>query len=135
MSALFERLVRNTEIPADQMESTGCWVWTKAGGGRGKAYPVFNAYCRGKHKQLKAHRAMLVLMEVGGRADLFYDLYELYGVAELEADHLCFNEPRCINPDHLRWLTKEEHKEHTRQQWGGAFPPGFRPTTLHPDPG
>jgi|SRR6476659_2339266 len=125
MSQLFERLVRNTVIPEGQLESTGCWVWTKAMGGRGKNYPTFNLHCRGKHKQLKAHRAMLVLMEVGDEVELFYDLYELYGVAEFEADHRCEDTPMCINPDHLRWLEKGEHREHTRATWGGAFPQRF----------
>lgn len=128
MSALFERLVRNSVIQECQLESTGCWVWQRAFGGRNKSYPTFNMHVRGKHKQLKAHRAMLVLLECAEEVEVFYDLYELYGVAGFHADRLCVGEPRCINPDHLQWLTAEEHMAKTRQQWGGAFPPNFYAT-------
>lgn len=59
---------------------------------------------------------MLVLLELDGDTHLFWDLYELYSVAELEADHLCVGNPLCINPDHLQWLTAEENnaKRHGR---------------------
>lgn len=52
---------------------------------------------------------MLVLTELEGETDLFWDLYELYSVSGLEADHLCFNNPLCINPDHLQWLTQADN--------------------------
>ena len=52
---------------------------------------------------------MLVLCELEGELELFWDVYEAYSIAEMAADHLCFNNPLCINPDHLQWLDAEAH--------------------------
>lgn len=112
---LWARLVRNTVIPDDQLESTGCWIWQ----GRIKGgYPRCNVIMKGKHTEIRPHRAVLVLLEIGPDKELFGDLYQGYGIAQFEADHLCLHNPRCINPDHLRWLTQDEHKDETsKQRW------------------
>lgn len=105
-ASLFERLVANTKLDEEQLESTGCWIWT---GKVSKRYPTINIRVRGRHRTIKSHRAMLVCMECAEEPSLFIDLYDLYSASELEADHLCANNPLCINPDHLQWLTEDEN--------------------------
>jgi hypothetical protein len=105
---LYRRLVACTDDPEN---GQSCWIWKRR---ITKRYPVFNLRARGKHRTLKVHRAILVLLECGAETELFFDLYELYSVAEFEADHFCFNNSRCINPDHLQWLTKEDN---LRDRW------------------
>ena len=68
-----------------------------------------NLWRDGKSFTVKPHRAILVLYELEGQPEFFWPLYELYSIAKFEADHLCFNNPMCINPDHLQWLTAEEN--------------------------
>lgn len=113
---LFTRLVANTIIP-DGQSDCGCWRWTGNTHGRSanSQYGRFNQQCRGKRKKLLAHRAILVLLEVGEEVEFFFDLYELYSIAGFEADHLCEKETRCINPEHLQWLSKEEHRTKTNK--------------------
>ncbi len=107
-STLFGRLVSNTEEPAN---AQGCWSWNKLVVGR---YPRLNVRTGdGRHKQIRAHRAMMCILECGEETELFWQLYELYSIAKFEADHLCTGNALCINPDHLRWLTKEEHDAET----------------------
>lgn len=109
-TTLFGRLVANTAEPENDQ---ACWTWL---GKCTRRYPRANIRHQGKHRPIKPHRAMLVLMELGDEVEFFWDLYELYSVSELEADHLCFNNPLCINPDHLQWLTARENndKRHSR---------------------
>ena len=103
---IFTRLLSNIEEPENDQ---ACWLWK---GKVWKRYPHrINIRCRGKHCQIKPHRAMLTILECGGETELFADLYDAYSVAGFEADHLCFHSPLCINPDHLQWLTQEQHKE------------------------
>ena len=104
-STLFSRLVANTAEPDN---AQACWTWL---GKCSRRYPATNIRYQGRHITIKPHRAMLVLMELEDRVDLFWDLYELYSIAQLEADHLCFNNPLCINPDHLQWLTAKENSD------------------------
>jgi hypothetical protein len=101
---LYKRLVALTHEPEND---SGCWTWL----GLVKArYPRCNIRNdENKHTEIRPHRAMLVLMECDGEWEHFWQLYLLYSLAELQADHLCFNE-LCINPDHLRWLTPEENR-------------------------
>lgn len=109
---LFTRLVRNTEEPATD---TGCWLWN----GRIVAhYGRINVRLNGRHRQLRAHRAMLVIMECleNDEPELFEELYDTYSAARMEAGHHCRMHPHCINPDHLQWLTQEEHKVKTKEQ-------------------
>lgn len=113
-STLYERLVRNTAEPEN---AQGCWTWT---GTVKERYPRLNVRTGdGRHKEVRAHRAMLCLMECGEETELFWEVYELFSVAKFEGDHLCTDNPLCINPDHLRWLTKEEHDDVTRQRGQG----------------
>lgn len=74
----------------------------------------------GKHIEIRPHRAMLVLAEIGADVRGFWPLYHAYSAAEFEADHHCTSDcsARCINPSHLQWLTNEDHREKTRtQRW------------------
>lgn len=120
---LFERLVANSKIQEDQLESTGCWIWQGRSRGkhRNSQYPRFNIRCDGKHKQLAAHRAMLILMELNEKdessMEYFWPLYQFYSIAEFHADHLCEGSGGlCINPDHLQWLPEDEHMAKTAQR-------------------
>lgn len=105
---LYARLVRNSRAPDS---ACGCWTWTGLVKNR---YPRLNIYTPdGRYKQIRAHRAMAVLMEVGAETEHFWDLYELYSVAQFEGDHLCIENPLCIAPDHVRMLEKAEHEAET----------------------
>lgn len=110
-SGLYKRLVALTSDPRSE---TGCWVCRPAPGQA--AYGRINIRIRGQHRKVAAHRAMLTLIDCGDEPELFADLLELYSIAKLECDHLCFATPRCINPDHLQWLTHEEHVEKNRSE-------------------
>lgn len=106
-AGLWDRIVRSTALTDEPTMSTPCWTWF---GKSTKNYPSINVRCDGKHRTLKVHRAMLVLKDCGAEVNLFWALYHLASVMKLEADHLCFNNPLCANPDHLQWLTREEHE-------------------------
>lgn len=112
---LYQRLVSSVDTPANEQR---CWLWNKARNDRG--YPTLNVRApNGSHKQIRAHRAILVLLELEGETEHFWDLYWLYSAAELEADHLCSESPACINPDHLQWLHKDDHKRVTQERVQG----------------
>ena len=106
---LYQRLVANTDCTGTQ----ACWTWT---GRCHKGYPKVSIRIDGKHRTIKPHRAMLVLTELEGEAELFGALYDAYSASEMEAEHLCYYNPRCINPDHLEWLTREEHIQRTHSE-------------------
>lgn len=112
-STLFTRLLKNTTTSEEENEG-GCWLWT----GMVKArYPRVNIRNdENEHKQIRPNRAMLVLMEVGSETEHFWQLYKLYSLAELEADHICW-QPMCVNPDHLQWLTSEDNRN---RRWNGG---------------
>ena len=126
VTALWDRIVASTEV--EGLESTGCWLWTKRLDRTG--YSRLNARCDGKHRTVKVHRATLVLMECRGHHELFWPLYESYGHAGLEADHLCVGNPHCVNPDHLQWLPNAEHVAKTaaarRRARGSPTRPDYR---------
>lgn len=107
-TGLYKRLVANTAEPCNDQ---ACWTWT---GRIRRGYPQVNLRIDGKHRTLKAHRAMLVLTELEGETELFGALYDMYSAARMDADHLCFANPVCINPDHLQWLGNSEHARKTR---------------------
>ena len=108
--SLFQRMVRNTAEPDNDQS---CWLWT---GSKRKRYPALSARLAGKHRRIAAHRAILVILDCGEETELFPELYDAYSIAEFQADHLCFNNPLCINPDHLQWLTPEDHRVKTFTQ-------------------
>lgn len=115
-TGLYARLVRLTESPESEQ---GCWTWLGLIKGR---YPRLNIRTgAGQHRQIRAHRAMAVLMEVGAETEYFWDLYYLYSVAGFEGDHLCEQNPLCIAPDHVRLLTKDEHEEETKRRGQSIF--------------
>lgn len=116
----FMRLVQLTEEPATD---NGCWLWNGRSYGQ---YGRLNIRARGKHRTIRAHRAMLTIMECSEEPELFFDLYEAYSIAEFECDHLCTENPLCMNPDHLQWLTKTEHDVKNRTHGMGPHRPrGF----------
>ncbi len=100
---LFSRLIDRTETPENDQ---ACWTWK---GQLKKRYPSFDVMMYRKQKTIRPHRAILVILECGEDTHLFPDLYNAYTIAGFEADHLCFGNPLCVNPDHLQWLTKDEH--------------------------
>ena len=102
-AGLYKRLIANIAEPCNDQ---ACWVWI---GRTRRRYPATNIREGGRHISIQVHRAVLVLTELEGEHELFWPLYEAYSVAGFDADHLCFCSPRCINPDHLQWLPKEEH--------------------------
>lgn len=110
---LWARIVANTREP-DNGQS--CWLWT---GKVSKRYPSMNVRRDGVHMTIKPHRAMLVLLELAGEDELFWELYDAYSVACLEADHLCYCNPLCVNPDHLQW---EEKTDNVNARWHRSHP-------------
>jgi len=108
---LYARLVRLTEEPES---NCGCWTWTGLVVGR---YPRLNIKTPDNvHRQIRAHRAMAVLLELAGETRYFWDLYHLYSLAEFECDHLCEGNPLCINPDHLQLMHWEDHEAETKRR-------------------
>lgn len=126
---LYDRLVNNTYIPEGQSEANGCWVWvgtvsnTDEDGSRSrrKQYPRFSLRIGGKHRTLKAHRAMLVASECAEEPELFADLYMGYSILGFESDHHGCNNGLCINPDHTQWLHRDEHLQVTREREQGIW--------------
>jgi HNH endonuclease len=114
-SSLFSRIVANS---TESENPNGCWKWT----GLVKArYPRLNIRTPdGAHRQIRAHRAVAVLMEIGAEVEHFWDLYYLYSVAEFEGDHICGN-PLCVMPDHIQLLTKDEHDKVTKERGQGVY--------------
>lgn len=110
---LWARIVASTEDPDN---GQACWTWT---GKVTKRYPSMNVRRDGVHLTIKPHRAILVLLEVGFDLELFWDLYDAYSIAALEADHICYGNPLCINPDHLQWLPAPEN---SRARWERNHP-------------
>lgn len=105
MTRLWSRLIANSQVPEDQSEANGCWVWT---GAIGNGYPRMNFYVEGHYAQLRAHRVALVLLDLEGQEDYFYEHYLHFSASGLEVDHLCKN-PYCVNPNHLVWATGKEN--------------------------
>jgi hypothetical protein len=95
--SLFERLVANTRIPDDQIESTGCWHWT--GRTDPKGYPIVSVRVPGRKSPVgrRAHRIMKAIIE--GR--------ELHPDNDT-VEHQCLN-TSCINPDHTTLMTRVEN--------------------------
>ena len=73
-----------------KVEVGDCWQWTASttGGGYGQFFP-------GDGRRWRAHRWLWTQL-VGPLPE------------GLEADHMCRN-PRCVNPDHIRIVTKAEN--------------------------
>lgn len=119
-TTLYDRIVRMSEPTGEHADA--CWEWKGAVCAR---YPRMNIITPdGEHKQIRAHRAVCVLLEVGEDTELFWDLYLLYSLAEFEGDHLCAN-PVCVNPDHVQLLPKDEHDAVTAARGQGKYSRGF----------
>lgn len=80
-----------------KVSSTGCWVWTKAKGGRGYPRIRWNGATTGAHR---------VSWELANRKKIPKGLCVL---------HKC-DTPLCINPEHLRTGTKKENGEEMSQR-------------------
>ncbi len=95
--SLFERLVANSAVPDDQLESTGCWLWL--GTKDRKGYGLVSVRVPGKKSPVgrRAHRLMKEIM-LGRPLDPNDETVE----------HLCLA-TSCINPDHTILLTRAEN--------------------------
>ena len=109
-ATIYERLVANTEIPAEQSEATGCWVWTGTKDRAGYGRMAVRKAGRKNPTGVRAHRAMMTSML--GR--------ELHPDDET-VEHLCAC-TSCVNPDHLVLLTRAENTAAMRRRvlGGGA---------------
>ena len=81
-----------------EVSTDDCWLWahrvTKWD------YGLMRLNIDGKRPSVYGHR-------------LFYEAYKGEIPKGYEVDHLCFT-PRCINPDHLEAVTKEENLRRKR---------------------
>lgn len=78
----------------DKTES--CWVWT---GGKTCGYGAFHSgTVQGRARVVGAHR-------------FSYELTNGPISPGFEIDHMCFNRA-CVNPDHLRQVTRKQNREH-----------------------
>lgn len=114
--SLFARLVANTAEPE---WSRACWNWTAGLHVRGYArVNVWDAE-RGKSILRLGHRLMWAEINRPLTVEWVDEFtYRLVEPLPLEyddtVDHLCLNR-RCINPDHLRLLSRADN---TRHRWG-----------------
>jgi hypothetical protein len=102
--SLFTRLVAQTEIPDEQLESTGCWL---ADGKMDRSGYVFITKREpGKRSPVnrRGHREMETIMRGSNEFDLDDDPLGPILVVE----HLCYNR-RCWNPDHHTTMTRVEN--------------------------
>lgn len=88
-------MVQLTEIFAlTTADADGCRIWT----GRSDRYGYPRIWVDGRHRGL--HR-------------IVYELHAGPIPAELTVDHLCWK-PMCVNPDHLRLLSRSENSRRQR---------------------
>lgn len=111
---LFTRLVANTHEPDESAGSDSCWLWKSNTDEKG--YGRFSARVNGKYKKVRAIRAMAQLMRGENEFDLDDDplgpiiYFERPALdPDLETvDHTCWN-TGCINPSHLRLMTRSQN--------------------------
>lgn len=78
-------------------EANGCWTWL----GHDDNFDRGMFYIPGYSNKVKSHHASYIILR-GPRPE------------GKEAHHTCLN-GSCVNPDHISWLTKSEHRaEHRR---------------------
>ena len=99
---LYARILANTLPPENEQ---GCWIWT---GRLVNKYPAMSVRTQGRRRTLRPYRLILVLLEVRGEGQYIMPLYSLYTYAGFELHHHCRTR-RCCNPDHVEWLTPEDH--------------------------
>lgn len=95
--SLFARLVANSAVPDDQLEGTGCWVWTGNTDRKGYGRLAMRVPGKATPTGVRAHRAMMQV--ILGRT-LHPD--------DETVEHLCAC-TGCVNPDHLTLLTRAEN--------------------------
>ena len=101
---LAERFYR--KVLQHPLEDGGCWEWTGAYSPGNRYWaPVVREGGQGS-RVLRAVR--WVLQQKTGESG-----------EGLEAGHACDNQ-RCVNPEHLRWVTREENVQETQERfWKG----------------
>ena len=86
-----------------EIQASGCWHWTAAKMSDGYGAWSFVDIDRGKQRSLRAHR---------------FAYWAIYGdLSKPELHHTC-NEKICVNPDHLKPMTRKEHMNATPGTWG-----------------
>jgi len=78
-------------------KTSGCWIWTRPGTNNGYGVLIFEG------KRQGAHRVAYQLL-VGPIPNGF------------TVDHLC-RVKRCVNPDHLEAVTRQENSSRNRGDW------------------
>lgn len=88
-------------------QGDGCWMWR--GGNNGHGYGVFGIQLDGRPAKVYAHRYAYTI-HVGPIPN------------GMEIDHTCHNRG-CVNPSHLRVVTRKQNTENLR---GGSGRSGIR---------
>lgn len=111
-SSTWDRLQARTQVPEDQLDGTGCWVWM--GNCCHKGYGRFSMRVPGRRTpaSVRCHRWVMDHLCPGWREEAAQRLG--CAVEEVTIDHLC-RETRCWNPDHLEPVTRAEN---TRRMQG-----------------
>lgn len=112
-NSLYERLVANTAAPENDR---ACWIWTSATTKRG--YGKLNIWRAGGLVQCMAHRLMYQLFHCKPVEHWIDDWsFILVPPDELQydetVDHIC-ETTECINPDHLRLLSRVDNTKRMR---------------------
>lgn len=117
---LFTRLIANSNLPSDQLESIGCWLWT---GYTYRGYGMFSIRVEGnpRPRSERTHRGMEQLLtqaEAQAAADdavpgpwwspLPPPLPPIRLDPKATLDHLCWQRG-CCNPDHWESVTAAEN--------------------------
>lgn len=102
----WERLQAQTEVPPDQLEGTGCWVWQ--GSCCCKGYGRFSLRLPGVKtpRAVRCHQWVMDQLDPGWREKAARRLH--CEPKDVTLDHLC-RETRCWNPDHLEPVTRAEN--------------------------
>lgn len=113
--SLFARLVANTAEPE---WSGACWMWTAGLQARGYARVNIWDAARGKSILRLGHRLMWATINRPVTIEWVNEFeYRIVEPLPLEyddtIDHLCRN-PACINPDHLRLLSRADNTRRAR---------------------
>lgn len=120
---LFARLVAQTTIPDDQMESTGCWVATGKTDRSGYVFITKREPGRPSPVNRRGHREMQEFLRGVNEFDLDDDPLGPILVVERPAldrdeqtiEHHCYN-AACWNPDHHTLLTRAENTSQMRRR-------------------
>lgn len=98
-----DKFLDRFDLPADPED---CWEWT--GHKQERGYGVIRVNNRDEAGNFRAHVVALAIAGIHKPA------------GDYVAHHLCEN-PGCVNPDHLEWMTRGAHK---RLHLGDTCPQG-----------